>query len=116
MLTKKTTTRGDNYNELLSLAKSKNLTLRRANKSGEIPMRFEVVRRGASKNEQPFIDNLTPEQVNNNSPLSEGFTLKQFISQFKTVYPKKVVSLCLQGKNDKPFTASDIVRNHQKHQ
>ncbi|MGP9597832.1 hypothetical protein, partial [Psychrobacter sp. AOP29-E1-4] len=91
MLTKKTTTRGDNYNELLSLAKSKNLTLRRANKSGEIPMRFEVVRRGASKNEQPFIDNLTPEQVNNNSPLSEGFTLKQFISQFKTVCPKGTI-------------------------
>ena len=93
MLTKKTTTRGDNYIELLSLAKSKNLTLRRANKSGEIPMRFEVVRRGASKNEQPFLDNLTPEQVNNNSPLSEGFTLKEFISQFKTVCPS--LNTCL---------------------
>ena len=69
------------YNELLKLAKSKGLTLRPSNDSGDIPMKFELVYRGTPKGGCCIIDDLSADEVAACSLLKNGFSLREFIER-----------------------------------
>lgn len=72
------------YNELLKLAKSKGLTLRPSNDSGDIPMKFELVYRGTSKGDNSIIDDLSADEVAACGILKNGYSLREFIEKHQT--------------------------------